>query len=115
MFLGKQVRVQIQGQAKEVYLELQQCKDKESQTIFRSIARVIELLKQNPQFGDPIRKQLIPGKFAEMGIKNLYRTELSNYWRMLYTLGGTQSEIFCFVVSITDHKEYDKLFGYKKF
>lgn len=80
--------------------------------MLRSIHRIIDILKENPQFGDPIRKQLIPQKFLEMGIQNLYRAELSNYWRMLYTLEGTQIEIFCFVLSIMDHKEYDHLFGY---
>lgn len=115
MFLGKVVRVQLKGQAKDFYLELQKDNDKDSQILFRSISRIIELLKQNPQFGDPIRKQLIPKEFVKIGIQNLYRAELSNYWRMLYTLEGTQKEIFCFVLSITGHKEYDKLFGYKKF
>ncbi len=114
MFFGKEVRVQLKGQAKEAYLGLQKRADKEAQILFRSVNRVIELLKENPQYGDPIRKQLIPGKLTAIGIQNLYRTELSNYWRMLYTLEGTQEEIFCFVLNIVDHKEYDKMFGYKK-
>ena len=115
MFFGKEVRIQLKGQAKEAYLELKKRNDKEAHMLLRSIDRIIEVLKQNPQFGDPIRKQLIPEKFAALGIQNLYRTELSSYWRMLYTLEGTQVEIFCFVLSITDHKDYDKLFGYKTF
>ncbi|MBI2666321.1 hypothetical protein HYX13_01785 [Candidatus Woesearchaeota archaeon] len=115
MFFGKEVRVLLKGQAQEAYLELKKREDKEAQTLLRSIHRSIEILKENPQFGDPIRKQLIPQRFLELGIKNLYRTELSNYWRMLYTIEGSQVEIFCFILSITGHKEYDKLFGYKKF
>jgi len=115
MFFGKEVRVQLKDQAKEAYLELKKRDDKESQTLLRSINRTIEILKQNPQFGDPIRKQLIPKNFLDLGIQNLYRAELSNYWRMLYTLEGTQVEIYCIVLSISDHKTYDKLFGYKKF
>ncbi len=113
MFFGKEIRVQLKGQAKEAYLELKKRDDKEAQILLRSIHRIIEILKQNPQFGDPIRKQLIPYKFIDMGIQNLYRAELSNYWRMLYTIEGSQVEIFCFILSIVDHKEYDKLFGYK--
>ncbi|HLC70611.1 MAG TPA: hypothetical protein VJI32_01300 [Candidatus Nanoarchaeia archaeon] len=115
MFLGKEVRVKLKGQAQDAYIELKKREDKEAQILLHSIHRMIDILKQNPQFGDPIRKQLIPPKFKEMEIQNLYRVELSNYWRMLYTLEGTQVEIFCFVLSIMDHKEYDKLFGYKKF
>ncbi len=115
MFLGKEVRVHLKGQAKEAYLELKKRTDKEAQTLLRSIERITGILKDNPQFGDSIRKDLIPPKFREMGIQNLYRAELSNYWRLLYTIEGTQVEIFCFVLSIIDHKTYDKLFGYKKF
>lgn len=115
MFFGKEVRVKLKGQAQEAYLELKKRDDKEAQTLLRSIHRSIDLLKQNPQFGDPMRKQLIPQKLLDMGIQNLYRVELSNYWRMLYTIEGTQVEIFCFVLNIMDHKDYDKLFGYKKY
>lgn len=115
MFFGKEVRIRLKGQAQEAYLELKKRKDKEALILLRSIHRIIDILKENPQFGDPIRKQLIPQNVLEMGVQNLYRVELSNYWRMLYTLEGTQVEIFCFVLSIMDHKEYDHLFGYKKF
>ena len=55
----------------------------------------------------------IPNKFKKLGIQNLYRVELSNYWRMLYTIEGTTIEIFLFVLNIVDHKDYNKLFGYK--
>ncbi len=114
MFAGKEVRVLLKGQAKESYLELKKRDDKESTTLLNSIQRIIDILKENPQFGDPIAKRLIPIKFKQDGIQNLYRVELSNYWRLLYTLEGTKVEIFAFVLSIVDHKEYDKLFGYKK-
>ena len=115
MFLGKEVRVQLKGQAKEAYIELKGRTDKESLSLLKSIHRMIDILKKNPQFGDPIKKQLIPYQLAAMGIQNLYRTELSHYWRLLYTLEGNRVEIFCFVLNIIDHKEYDKLFGYRKF
>ena len=114
MFAGKEIRVLLKGQAKESYLELKKRDDKESIMLVNSIQRIIDILKENPQFGDPIAKRLIPIKFKQEGIQNLYRAELSNYWRLLYTLEGTKVEIFAFVLSIVDHKEYDKLFGYKK-
>ena len=115
MFLGKEVHIHLKGQAQEAYLELKKRTDKEAQSLLRSINRISAILKENPQFGDPIRKQLIPHKFTEMGIHNLYRAELSNYWRLLYTIEGTETDIFCFVLNIINHKTYDKLFGYKKF
>ncbi len=73
-----------------------------------------EILKENPQFGDPIAKKIIPKSLRDIGIQNLYRVELSNYWRLIYTIEGNKIEIFLFVLNIVDHKDYNKLFGYKK-
>ena len=115
MYLGKEVRIFLREQAKESFLILKarQEKDKEARSIFNSVERIIEILKQNPQYGDPIPKRLIPKSLIKLGIKNLYRVELSNYWRMLYTIEGNEVEIFLFVLNIVDHKDYNKLFGYK--
>ena len=114
MYFGKEVRVFLKGEAEKSHLLLQERKDKdkEARSILNSFERVKEFLKQNPQYGDPVPKKLIPAVFLKMGIQNLYRVELSNYWRMLYTLEGNNVEILVFVLSITDHKGYNKLFGY---
>jgi mRNA-degrading endonuclease RelE of RelBE toxin-antitoxin system len=113
MFLGKEVRVLLVGQAKQSYLELKERNDKESQSILRSIERIRDLLKTNPQIGDPISKDKIPDELKRQGINNLYRTELSNFWRMLYTIEGNKIEIFVFILRISDHPTYDKFLGYK--
>ncbi len=113
MYLGKEVRILLKDQAKDSYLELKKRTDKESQSILNSIERIKAILKDNPQFGDPIAKRLIPKSLRDMGIQNLYRVELSNYWRMIYTIEGSKVEIFLFVLNIVDHKDYNKLFGYK--
>ncbi len=113
MFAGKEVRIFMKGQAKESFLELKKRDDKESLALLRSIERIRNILLQNPQYGDPIAKDLIPEQFKKEGIKNLYRVELSNFWRMLYTLEGDKIDIFLFILSIADHPAYNKLFGYK--
>jgi len=103
VFLGKEVRVFLKGQAREAYAELQRRDDKESAALLASFERVKELLKENPQYGDPIRKALIPRRFLKEGIQNLYRVELAHYWRLLYTLEGTHIEILVFVLTIASH------------
>ena len=113
MFCGKEVRILLKGQAKESFLTLKKRDDKEAQSLIKSIERLFDILKENPQYGDPIRKELIPVHFRKLGIQNLYRAELSNFWRMLYTIEGNKIEIFCFILSIVDHPAYDKLFGYR--
>jgi len=113
MYFGKEVRILLRGEAKEAYFKLKKRVDKEAKSILNSFNRIKEILKENPQFGDPISKKLIPNKIKKLGIQNLYRVDLSNYWRMLYTIEGDKIEIFLFVLNIVNHKEYNKLFGYK--
>ena len=98
---------------KEAYLELKKRTDKEALSILNSFERVKNILKDNPQYGDTIKKELIPEELKRLGIQNLYRVELSNYWRMLYTIEGNTIEIFLFILNIVDHKQYNKIFGYR--
>ena len=81
------------------------------------ISEKIGLIKENPQYGNPISKKLIPNEYKEKyRITNLFRVELPNFWRMLYALteGETKIEIISFVLDIIDHDTYNKKFGYKK-
>jgi len=110
---GKEVRIFLKGDAEKAYLELKKRTDKEAIILLGSIERAIELLKKNPQYGNPLRKELIPESLRKAGVQNLYRIELSNFWRMLYTIEGNRIEIFLFILKIMNHKEYNKLFGYK--
>lgn len=117
--INKPVRVIMIDNAKEAFIKLNEIAGKQikagrtnSQEIqlLKSIKNKIELVKQNPFYGDNIKKELIPKKY---NVPNLWRVELSNYWRMLYTIRGDEIEIICFILEIVNHKEYDKIFGYK--
>lgn len=115
----KTVRVIFSPEAEEVYnyLNEESTSSKTEATIFRALHKKIELIKSNPHYGDPISKKLIPQEYkTRYGITNLFRVELPNYWRMLYTLadGETKVEIIAFVLDVIDHKGYDKKFGYRK-
>lgn len=79
--------------------------------LLRSINQKVEFLKANPFYGDNILKRNIPFSY---NVQNLWRVELSQFWRMLYTINGDRIEIICFILDILSHKEYDKKFGYKK-
>ena len=79
--------------------------------LLKSIKQKIELIKLNPFYGYNIKKHLIP---KEYDVDNLWRVELSQFWRMLYTIKGDNIEIICFILEIIDHPKYDKKFGYRK-
>ncbi|MDO8459986.1 MAG: hypothetical protein Q7S74_02665 [Nanoarchaeota archaeon] len=79
--------------------------------LLKSIKQKIEFIKVNPFYGDSIAKKLIP---KEYGVTNLFRVELSKFWRILYTVKGDQVEVICFILDILSHPEYNKKFGYRK-
>jgi len=82
--------------------------------LLRSILRVRDLLKQNPFAGDQVPKRQIPEKYLDKyHAENVWRIELVNRWRLVYTIIGNQVEIITFIMDIHDHKDYDKVFGYK--
>ena len=123
MFKGKDVIVKLAGEANEVYEELNKIVGEEKlkginssihQTLLRSIHRVRDLLKENPFAGDQIPKKQIPPKYPlKYDADNAWRMELANRWRLIYTITGNQIEIITFIMDIFDHKNYDKVFGYK--
>lgn len=114
----KKIKIILSPDAKEVfqYLNKKSINSKIESSILKSIKQKAELIKQNPHYGNPISKKLIPIEYKKKyETTNLFRIELPNYWRMLYTLteGETQIEIIAFVLGIMSHKKYNKLFRYK--
>ncbi|MBU0627871.1 MAG: hypothetical protein KKC75_01670 [Nanoarchaeota archaeon] len=122
--MNKPVRVILLDNADAEYKRLneivgQQLKENKENTeemqLLRSIKQKTEFVKANPFYGNNLPKVLIPEEYIlKYKADNLWRVELINYWRMLYTIKGDQVEIICFVLDIMDHKGYDKKFGYKK-
>ena len=79
--------------------------------LLKSIQQKRDLIKANPFYGDNIEKKKIPKIY---NVQNLWRVELTNYWRMLYTIKGDEVQIICFILGILDHDNYNKKFGYKR-
>lgn len=71
-------------------------------------------LARDATVGDPIRKSLIPAALKrKYKIDNLWRLELPDGWRALYTIASLpagQPQII--VLRMLSHKDYDRLFGY---
>lgn len=114
----KTVKVILSKEAEEVYTYLseQSRTSKIEETILNAVKKKVELIKSNIHYGKPIAKNLIPDEYIlKYGITNLFRVELPNYWRMLYTLTNSESEIeiIAFVLDLMNHKDYTKKFGYK--
>ncbi len=123
-FKGKQVKVVIVGQAKEDYAELNRLVGEEKakgiaksehQTLFNSIKQKVEFLKENPEYGIHVEKKKIPKEYIlDYDTTNIWKVNLSGYWRMIYTIQGSEVNIIAVIFDILDHKKYEKKFGYRK-
>ncbi len=115
----KIVRVILSPEAEEAYKQLNEIAagSKIERSILNAIDKKRDLIKANPHYGEPIAKDKIPSEYKQKyGVTNLFWVELSNFWRMLYTLTNneTEVEIIAFVLDIMDHDKYNKKFGYRK-
>lgn len=85
---------------------------KEDAQLLKSIYRALDNLKANPFAGEPVPNKLWPKEFSNL--PNLFRIELSRFWRLLYYVTGDEIQVISVVFEISDHEHYDKIFGYKK-
>src|SRR3989344_8447424 len=102
--LGKLVRVIFIGEALEAFKKLNeivkmQTESKKEGTfeikLLDSIKKKVDFIKNNPFYGVNIKKELIPERYH---VPNLWRVELTQFWRMLYTIRGDELEIVCFIL-----------------
>ncbi len=80
----------------------------------KHIDEALDLIKSCPTAGDKLEKQLWPKDYInKYGINNLFRYQLPSGYRMIYTIMGDSKQIVCSILDVLNHKDYDKLFGYK--
>ena len=81
--------------------------------VLKLIEKAVDFLKIKPNKGLQIKKEQIPDVyFKKYGIDNLWKYDLSEDWRMIYTITGNGREITVQIIEWFDHKQYDKRFGY---
>lgn len=80
--------------------------------LLKSIERALNSLKSDPFAGDNVPHKLWPKQLETL--PNLFRMELSQFWRLLYYVAGDEVTVISVVFEICDQKHYDSIFGYKK-
>lgn len=86
----------------------------EDKELHSFITRAINDLKKNPLAGVSIPKRLHPKEYVKKyGINNLYKYNLPNAWRLIYTILGNEVKIVSMILEWMNHKEYDRRFHYK--
>src|SRR3989338_9632062 len=97
--MNKAIRVVLSEEAAKQYEELNRIVGEEikkgvtnsiHQQLLKSIKQKTEFLKINPQAGIHIPKSIIPKSYVDKyNVNNLWKIDLSGYWRMIYTLRTT--------------------------
>ncbi|MBI5224445.1 hypothetical protein HY989_01090 [Candidatus Micrarchaeota archaeon] len=79
-----------------------------------SIEKAIEELKSDEASGIHIPRKYWPKEYVQKyGITNLWKYDLPNAWRLIYTLTGNNLEVVSIILEWFDHKAYSKRFRYK--
>ena len=82
--------------------------------LYKSITDTINLIKQEPTRGDHVEHNKIPEYYIKkFKVKTLFRIELVDYWRLLYSIHAFDDiGIGILVLDALDHKKYNKRFDY---
>lgn len=79
------------------------------------LLRAVDDLKKDPECGIKVPRALWPKEYVQKyGITNLWKYNLPDAWRLVYTLVGNDVEVISVILEWFDHSDYEKRFGYKK-
>jgi len=81
--------------------------------LYNFIERAIKDLKKNPVCGIKIPKKLWPKIYIQKyGTTNLWKYDLPNGWRLVYTIKTDEVMILSVILEWFNHKDYEKRFNY---
>ena len=82
-------------------------------TLKKNLERAFADICNNPFCGIQIPKRLIPKEYIEkFDIKNVWKYNLPDAWRLIYSIKGGQITIITIILEWLDHKEYERRFKY---
>ncbi len=85
----------------------------EDKKLYEYISRAKEDLKNNPLSGTRVPERLIPKEYLKKwGVKALWKYNLPNAWRLIYTVIGDEVKIVSVILEWMAHKEYVRRFNY---
>jgi Txe/YoeB family toxin of Txe-Axe toxin-antitoxin module len=85
----------------------------EDEQLYKFIERAIDDLKKNPMCGTKIPRKLWPKSYIkEYRITNLWKYDLPDAWRLIYTILEDEVMILNVILEWFSHKEYERKFGY---
>ena len=85
----------------------------EDPQLYKFLERATDDLKKNPNCGIKIPQDLWPKEYIKKyKIDNLWKYDLPNAWRLIYTIAKDEVKIMAILLEWFDHKNYERRFGY---
>ncbi len=85
----------------------------EDRKLYGFIVRAFEDLEKNAFCGIRIPKKLIPKEYKKKyGIDNLWKYNLPNAWRLIYSVGRKELVVISIILEWLSHKSYERKFKY---
>jgi Txe/YoeB family toxin of Txe-Axe toxin-antitoxin module len=85
----------------------------EDKDLYKQLRRAFEDLQKNAFCGIQIPKKQIPKDYIrKYQIDNLWKYNLPNAWRLVYSVAADKVVVISIVIEWMDHKKYEKRFKY---
>ncbi len=96
----------------KAFTNLKECKIYEP-NLYKWLVRAFKDIEENSFCGIQIPKRLIPKKYiTDYNIHNLWKYNLPNAWRLLYSIEADEVVVVSIVLEWMDHKSYERKFKY---
>ncbi|WP_456475205.1 hypothetical protein [Candidatus Pyrohabitans sp.] len=101
------------AKVKKAFEKLLNSSKSEDKRIHTWLVRAFIELQEDAFCGIQIPKRLIPKEYLkEYGINNLWKYNLPEGWRLLYSIAADEKNVVCIIIEWFDHKNYERRFGY---
>lgn len=86
----------------------------EEKKLHENLVRAFEILELDAFAGIQIQKRLIPKEYVRKygPLDNLWKYDLQDGWRLLYTIKRNDIIILSVILEWMDHKNYERRFKY---
>lgn len=85
----------------------------EDEELYKFISRAMDDLKKDPACGTKVPRNLWPKLYIKKySVTNLWKYDLPNAWRLVYTIETDEVRIVNIILEWFDHKGYEKRFNY---
>jgi mRNA-degrading endonuclease RelE of RelBE toxin-antitoxin system len=87
--------------------------DKQEKDLYDWLVRAYKDIEENAFCGIQIPKKQIPKAYMQKyGINNLWKYNLPNAWRLLYSIESNSIIVVSIVLEWMNHKNYERKFSY---